>query len=97
LKTICKTLKKKLHQSRTLLEEFFNRTFEELQLPIQICKVQKYPIVLYNKNIISYVRFKNFKIAINQANNCSVLYDKSVIFILYIFEENSICYIQNVF
>jgi len=88
-------IKKNLHQSGTLLEEFSNRTFEELQLPIQTCKVQKYPIVVYNKNnIISYIQFRNFKIAINQANNCAILYDKSVIFILDIFEEDNVCYIR---
>ncbi|XP_067204218.1 uncharacterized protein [Linepithema humile] len=88
-------IKKKLHQSGAPLEEFSNRTFEELQLPIRSCKFQQYPIVFYKKNHdISHVQFKNFKIATNQADNCAILYDKSVIFILDIFEENCVCYIR---
>lgn len=87
-------IKKKLHQSGAPLQEFSNRIFEELQLPIQPCKVLQYPIVFYKKNnAISHVQFKNFKIAVDQANNCAILDNKFVIFILDIFEENSICYI----
>lgn len=38
-------IKKKLKQTGTPLEEFCNRNFEKLQLPIESCKVQQYPIV----------------------------------------------------
>lgn len=88
-------IKKKLHQSGTPLEEFSNRIFEELQLSIQPYKVQQYPIVIYKtNNAISHVQFKNFKISIHQANNCAILYDKFVIFILDIFEKNNVCFIR---
>lgn len=86
-------IKKKIHQSGKPLEEFSNRTFEELQLPIESCKVQQYPIIFYKKNIISHVQFKNFKIAANKADNCAVLNDKSIVFILDIFKEDYDCYI----
>jgi len=90
-------IKKKLHQSGSPLEEFCNRTFEELQLPIRSCEVEQYPIVYYKKNksnTISHIQFKNFKIAANKADNCAILNDKSIIFILDIFKENYVCYIR---
>lgn len=87
-------IKRKLHQSGTPLEEFANRMFEELQLPVRPCKVQTYPIVVYTKNnAISHVQFKYFKIAVNEADNCAMLRDKSVIFISDIWEEGKVCYI----
>lgn len=86
-------IKKKLHQSGVPLEEVCNRIFEELQLQINPLKVEKYPIIMYKKNIISYLKFKNFKIAKSEPDNCAMLNDKSVI-ILDVYEENNICYIS---
>lgn len=90
-------IKNKLHQLGAPLQEFSNRIFEELKLPIQTCKEQHYPIVFHKKNYdISYVQYKNFKITTNQADNCAILNDdnKSIIFILDIFEENGVCYFR---
>lgn len=86
-------IKNKLHQSGKPLEELSNRLREELQLPIQPCRMLQYPIVVYTKkNEISHIQYESFKIAISKTDNCALLYDTSVIFILNIYEEN-----QNVF
>jgi len=88
-------IKKKLHQSGKPLEELSNRMFEELQLPIQPYeRTMQYPIIVYktrsdNKDI-SYLQFKCFKIAINKSDNCVLLDDNSVVFILDIFEQNRV-------
>lgn len=51
-------IKNKLHNSGAPLEQFSNRIFEELQLPIRPLKVEKYPIVVYKKNnVISHLQF----------------------------------------
>lgn len=84
-------IKNKLRRSGKSLKELANRVFEELQLSIQSCHMKKYPIVNYTKkNEISHIQFKTFKIAINEFDNCALLYDMSVIFIMKIFEENCI-------
>lgn len=87
-------IKNKLHNSGAPLEQFLNRIFEELQLPIRPFKVEKYPIVVYKKNNVISLQFKSFKIAINKTDNCAMLYDKSIVFILDIFEEDGVCYIH---
>lgn len=87
-------IKNKLHRSGKPLEELANRIFVQSQLPIQPHYKKKYPIVIYTKNNeISYLQFESFKIATNKSDNCALLYDMSVIFILEIFEECGIVYL----
>lgn len=83
-------IKKKLHRSGKPLEELTNRIFEESQLPIESCHMQKYPIVFYKKEKISHLQFQTFKIDINKSDNCALLHDMSVIFVIQIFEENGV-------
>ncbi|XP_070529838.1 uncharacterized protein [Cardiocondyla obscurior] len=88
-------IKQKLHQSGKPLKELANRIFEESQLPIQPCNVKKYPIVNYTKNNkTSYLQFETFKIANNKSDNCALLHDMSVIFILEILEEHGNIYLR---
>lgn len=86
-------IKNKLHRSGKPLEELANRVFEELQLSIQPCHMKKYLVNYTKKNEISHIQFKT-KIAINEFDNCALLYDMSVIFIMKIFEENGIVFIH---
>lgn len=85
-------IKNKLHQSGKPLQELSNRMFEELQVSIQPYNCTQYPVVVYkdrsNNKDISYLQFKCFKIAINKSDNCALLDDNSVLFILDIFEQN---------
>ncbi|KYM96522.1 hypothetical protein ALC62_12823 [Cyphomyrmex costatus] len=74
-------IKKKLHQSGKPLQELSNRIFEELQIPIQPCCIEQFPIVIYKprslNKVISYLQFKSFKVSINEVDNCVLLYDRS--------------------
>lgn len=82
-------IKKKLHQSGKPLQELSNRVLEELQLPIRPYRNVQYPISVYkSNNTISHLQYKNFKIALNKMDDCALVEDKFVIFILDIFEEN---------
>lgn len=75
-------VKNKLYNLGTPLQEFSNRIFEELQLPVRPFKVEQYPIVVYKKNnVISHLQFKSFKIATNKTDNCAMLCDKSIVFL----------------
>lgn len=88
-------IENKLHNSGAPLEPFSNRIFEELQLPIRSFKVEQYPIVVYKKNnVIYHLKFKSFKFATNKTDNCAMLCDKSIVFILDIFEEDGVCYVH---
>lgn len=86
-------IKKKLHQSGKPLQELCNRIFEESQLPIEPFLIMQYPIIVYKNNTISYIQFQNFKVGINKKDNCVLLDNKSVAFIIEIFEENSIVFV----
>ncbi|XP_067204058.1 uncharacterized protein [Linepithema humile] len=86
-------IKRKLHQSGKPLEELSNRIFEESQLPIQPFRVMQYPIIIFKNNRISYLQFQNFKIGINEIDNCVLIDNKSVAFILEIFEENNVLFV----
>lgn len=88
-------LKKKLHQCGKPLEELSNRVFEELQLPVRSHQIIQYPIVVYaNNDSISYLQFKNYKIAVNNNDNCVLLDNNSVAIILEIIQQNQILHIR---
>lgn len=88
-------IKKKLHNSGKPLQELCNRVLEELQLPVRPYCIVKYPIAIYKRNnTISHVEFQNFKIALNKTDDCAILDDKFVLFILDIFEDNDILLIR---
>lgn len=53
----------------------------------------QYPIIGYKNNKISDLQFQNFKVGINEIDNCVLLDNKSVAFILEIFEENNVLFI----
>jgi len=75
--------------------ELANRIFEEFKLPIKPCYMKIYPIVIYRKNNkIAYLQFKTFKIIVNKTDNCTLLHDMTVIFILKIVEENEIIFVR---
>lgn len=86
-------IKNKLHQFGKPLQELCNRIFEESQLPIEPFRIMQYPIIVYKNNTISYIQFQNFKVGINKKDNCVLLDNKSVAFIIEIFEENSIVFV----
>lgn len=52
----------------------------------------QYPIVFCRNNNISYLKLKNFNVGLNDIDNCVLLDDNSVAFILEIFEENNVLY-----
>lgn len=84
-------IKKKLHQSGKPLQELTNRIFEDLRQPNIQSPIVKYPTIVYtSNNTIKYVQYKNFKLATNEVDKCALWNDKSVIFILDIFEEDVI-------
>lgn len=76
------------------LQELCNRVFEEKQLPIQPCEMEQYPMAVYKKNTISCVRFKTFTVGINDIDNCALLLDNCVVFVLDIFKQNEILFIR---
>lgn len=53
----------------------------------------QYPIIVYKNKKIFYLQFQNFKVGMNEIDNCVLLDDKSVAFILEIFEENNVLFI----
>lgn len=50
-------IKKKLHQSGKPLQELSNRIFEEIQIPIQPCRIEQFPIVIYKPQSLNKVLF----------------------------------------
>jgi len=87
-------IKNKLHYSGKPLEELANRLFEEFKLPIKPYNMKIYPIVIYRKNEIAYLQFETFKIIVNKTDNCALLHNVSVVFILEIVEENEIIFVR---
>lgn len=85
-------VKRKLHQSGKPLQELSNRLFEESRLPIHSYRIMQYPIIIWKHNKILYLKFKNFKVGLNNIDNCVLLNNNSVAFILEIFEESNILY-----
>jgi len=82
-------IKRKLHLCGKPLQEILNRVFEELQLPIRPHEIVQYPTIVYAKNnSVSYLQFKNYKIAVNNTDNCVLLDDNSIVFITDIIEDN---------
>lgn len=83
-----------MHQCGKPLEEVSNRIFEELQQPIKQHPILHYPIVIYKNKKVSYVQYKNFKIATTENDKCALLNDNSVIFILDVIEEKSMLFFR---
>jgi hypothetical protein len=65
-----------------------------LKLPIQPHEIEEYPVVIYKKNEIFYLRFESFTIGTNEIDNCALLTDQSVVFVLALLKENDIIYIR---
>lgn len=87
-------IKRKLHKCGKPLQELSNRVSEELQLPIKQCNIMQYPIAIYKKNKICYLQFKTFKISIKKFDNCVLLDDNSLAFVLDISEDNHVLSIR---
>lgn len=87
-------IKKKLHKCGKPLQELSNRISEELQLPIHKCHIKQYPIAVYKKNEISYLQFDSFKISRKKFDNCALLDDNSVIYVLDILQDNCVLSIR---
>lgn len=87
-------IKKRLHQSGKPLEELTNRITEETQTLIQPHELKQYPIAVYEGRSqlkkISYIQYKNFKIANRKNDNCLLSDNNSILLILHIFKENNI-------
>lgn len=88
-------LKKKLHQSGKPLEEIYNRISEEAQIPIRPYSIVQYPIAIFtNKNEISHVQFKSFKISKKKNDNTALLYNNDVVFVSNIFYNNDVLFVR---
>lgn len=79
-------IKKKLRSGKPLEElinlKNYNFRFNRITKKISYCYLHKRKFLIYN---ISYLQFETFKI--NKTDNCALLYDMSVIFVLEIFED----------
>jgi len=93
-------IKKRIKNCGKPLEEYSNRIFELNQLPSEKYYLKSYPIVHFKKtfqntNVISHLEFNGFTIFTKENENCCLLNDNSLAFILeIIFDSNDVPYIN---
>jgi len=93
-------IKNRIKNCDKLLEEYSNRMFELNQLPLEKSYLKSYPIIHFKKTIqntndISHLEFNGFNIFTKENENCCLLNDNSLAFILKIILDcNDVPYIN---
>ncbi|XP_024868247.1 uncharacterized protein LOC112452339, partial [Temnothorax curvispinosus] len=94
-------IKKRIKNCGKPLEEYSNRIFELNQLPPEKCYLKSYPIIHFKKAVqgnddISHLEFNGFTIFTKKNENCCLLNDNSLVFVLEIILDsiNNVPYIN---